>query len=79
MDQLFLVRKGNEQFYCPPEQVDYWASEGYTVFSFTPEKIAGPDIEEAEETAPTVEVTIEEQTTNSQSGFSTARIGETDE
>lgn len=39
---LFLVVKGNEQFYCPPEQKDYWAQQGYAVFEFKPTQVAGP-------------------------------------
>ena len=39
---LFLVVKGNEQFYCPPEQKDYWAQQGYAVFELKPTQVAGP-------------------------------------
>lgn len=79
MDDLYLVRKGNEQFWCQPEQVDYWASQGYTVFALTPERVAGPDIEEAGEDSPNVEVNVEEHVDYPQEGFATERIGGTNE
>lgn len=72
MIDLYLVRKGNEQFWCQPEQVEYWASQGYAVYSLTPTKIAGEDAGE-EESTQNVEVNIEENAQEAQEGGATER------
>lgn len=43
-----LVRRGNEQWYCPMGQVEYWAAQGCTVYELTPTRVAGPDVEAAD-------------------------------
>ncbi len=68
MDELYLVRRGNEQFWCPPEQVEYWTSQGCTIYSYTPTKIAGDDVEEDDQ-SDGVQVTITEDTTVAQSAY----------
>ena len=40
---LYLVARENERFYCPPEQVEYWISQGCSVYELTPTKIAGSE------------------------------------
>lgn len=44
---LLLVVNGNERFYCPPEQADYWVERGCAVFALTPKQIAGPPVVDA--------------------------------
>jgi hypothetical protein len=40
---LYLVQRGNEQWYCPPDQVEMWSEQGCAVFELTPTQIAGPE------------------------------------
>ena len=40
---LYLVTRGNEQWYCPPDQVGIWAAQGCTVYALTPTRVAGPE------------------------------------
>lgn len=49
---LFLVRRGNEQWYCPREQVELWASQGCAVYELTPTLVAGQEQQETSEYAP---------------------------
>jgi hypothetical protein len=46
MDQ-YLVIQGNARFYCPPEQADYWASQGCTVYAMQPVLVAGEERDDA--------------------------------
>lgn len=48
MSGNLLVRKGGEQFYCPPSQAEVWASMGYGVYEIELVKIAGPDVDHDE-------------------------------
>lgn len=49
MDQdQYLVIQGNARFYCPAEQVDYWASQGCTVYAMRPYLVAGEEREEVQ-------------------------------
>lgn len=43
--EICLVVRGNTRWYCPPEQTEYWAAQGCTVFELTPTRVAGPDTE----------------------------------
>lgn len=48
---LFLVRRGNEQWYCSQEQTGFWASQGCAVYELTPTLVAGSEQRETSEDA----------------------------
>lgn len=69
---LYLVARGNERFYCPPEQVDYWISQGCSVYELTPTKIAGSEDYEDLENSTTANATVNETTVVPESGSAVA-------
>lgn len=51
MDQ-YLVIQGHTRFYCPAEQVEYWESQGCTIYAMQPVLIAGEEQDDALEQQP---------------------------
>lgn len=43
--ELCLVVQENMRWYCSPEQAEYWAAQGCTVFELTPTRVAGPEVD----------------------------------
>lgn len=41
--ELMAVVNGDARWYCPPEQAEYWAEQGCTVYELVPRHVAGPE------------------------------------